>query len=73
MEKHDEQDKSFVITIGKENAAETGMEYSLVSSTYDMNGVAGRVGVFGPTRMDYSRVIPLVDYVAKTIASMLGS
>jgi len=33
--------------------------------------VSGRVGIMGPTRMNYSKVIPLVDYVAKTIAQMM--
>jgi heat-inducible transcriptional repressor len=34
--------------------------------------VVGRVGVIGPTRMAYDRVIPLVDVTAKLIASALG-
>jgi len=33
----------------------------------------GRVGLIGPKRMNYSKLVPLVDHVAKTIARMLTS
>jgi len=69
--KHDELHKNYVVTIGNENKDETTKEYSIVTATYDAGGISGRVGVLGPTRMNYSKVIPLVEYVAQTIASML--
>jgi heat-inducible transcriptional repressor len=31
------------------------------------------VGIIGPTRMNYGKVIPLVDYVAQAIAKLLSS
>jgi heat-inducible transcriptional repressor len=71
LEKHDSADRDFVITIGKENEDDKAQSYSVVTATYDVNGVKGRVGIIGPKRMQYSRVIPLVDHVAKTIARML--
>jgi len=73
LEKHDELQKGFVVTIGSENKDETTKEYSFITGTYDAEGVTGRVGIFGPTRMNYSKVIPLVDYVAQTIAKMLSA
>ncbi|MBN1398180.1 MAG: heat-inducible transcription repressor HrcA [Bacteroidetes bacterium] len=73
LEKHDELQKGFVVTIGSENKDETAKEYSFITGTYDAEGVTGRVGIIGPTRMNYSRVIPLVDYVAQTIAKMLSA
>jgi heat-inducible transcriptional repressor len=73
LEKHDELQKGFVVTIGAENKDETAKEYSFVTGIYDVEGVTGRVGVIGPTRMNYSKVIPLVDYVAQTIAKMLSA
>jgi heat-inducible transcriptional repressor len=73
LEKHDELQKGFVVTIGTENKDETTKEYSFVTAIYDVEGVTGRVGVIGPTRMNYSKVIPLVDYVAQTIAKMLSA
>jgi heat-inducible transcriptional repressor len=72
LEKHDELQKGFVVTIGSENKDETAKEYSFVTTTYDVGGVIGRVGIIGPTRMNYSKLIPLVDYVAQTIAKMLS-
>ncbi|OHC75673.1 MAG: heat-inducible transcriptional repressor HrcA [Rhodospirillales bacterium RIFCSPLOWO2_12_FULL_58_28] len=34
--------------------------------------VVGAIGVVGPTRMNYARIIPMVDYTAKLISRMLG-
>jgi heat-inducible transcriptional repressor len=31
----------------------------------------GAVGVIGPTRIDYARIIPMVDYTAKVIGSRI--
>jgi heat-inducible transcriptional repressor len=73
LEKHDESQKGFVVTIGAENKDETTKEYSFVTATYDVGGVTGRVGIIGPTRMNYGKVIPLVDYVAQAIAKMLST
>ncbi|HEY6953213.1 MAG TPA: heat-inducible transcriptional repressor HrcA [Bacteroidota bacterium] len=73
LEKHDIPNKDFVITIGAENQETKAQDYSLVTATYNVNGVTGRVGIMGPTRMNYSKLIPLVDHVAKTIAELLAS
>jgi heat-inducible transcriptional repressor len=72
LEKHDSAEQDFVITIGKENDDKT-QGYSVVTAIYDIRGVSGRVGVIGPKRMPYSKVVPIVDYVAKAVARMLGS
>jgi heat-inducible transcriptional repressor len=71
LEKHEGQEQNFVVTIGAENKDDSVNNYSLVTATYNVDGVSGRVGIMGPTRMNYSKVIPLVDYVAKTIAQMM--
>ncbi len=71
LEKHDELAKDFVVTIGAENNDATAQDYSVVTATYNVNGAMGRVGVIGPKRMNYSRLIPLVEHVAKTIVAML--
>ena len=45
---------------------------SLVTSTYEADGkVLGVLGVIGPTRMEYNRVIPVVDVTAKLLSSAL--
>lgn len=71
LEKHDVQEQQFVVTIGAENQDNNANNYSIVTATYNVDGVTGRVGIIGPTRMNYSKVIPLVDHVAKTIAEMM--
>lgn len=73
LQKHDELQKDFVVTIGAENRDDSAKDYSLVTSTYNIDGINGRVGIIGPTRMNYSQVIPLVDYVAQIIVEMLSS
>ena len=73
LEKHEELDKDFVITIGQENEDDKAKDYSILTATYNVEGVRGRVGIIGPKRMDYGKVIPLVDFVAQSIAKMLGT
>jgi heat-inducible transcriptional repressor len=71
LEKHENIDKNFAVTIGSENDDSKAKEYSVVSATYDLDGIKGRVGIIGPKRMDYAKVIPLVDHVAKLVARMM--
>ena len=48
-------------------------EVSVVTSPYEVDGqVVGTVGVIGPTRMAYDRVIPIVDVTAKLLSSALS-
>jgi heat-inducible transcriptional repressor len=48
-------------------------ECSLVSAPYSVNGqVVGTLGVVGPTRMAYERVVPIVDITAKLLSSALS-
>ncbi len=71
LEKHEGAAKDFVITIGAENNESRAQDYSVVTATYNIDGVTGRVGLIGPKRMNYGKLVPLVDHVAKTIARML--
>jgi heat-inducible transcriptional repressor len=61
------------IYIGEESGYQVLERCSLVTSAYRANGkVLGVVGVIGPTRMAYERVIPLVDATARLISSALN-
>ncbi len=61
------------IFIGGESGAMPVDECSLVTAPYEVNGqVVGTVGVIGPTRMAYDRVIPIVDITAKLLSSALS-
>jgi heat-inducible transcriptional repressor len=73
LEKHEDSDKTAVVTIGSENDERKAKDYSIVSATYEMEGVTGRVGIIGPKRMEYAKLIPLVDHVAMLVAKMMRS
>ncbi|HEX8233046.1 MAG TPA: heat-inducible transcriptional repressor HrcA [Caulobacteraceae bacterium] len=63
------------IFIGAETRLFSLSGSSLVAAPY-MSGprrVLGAIGVIGPTRLNYARVIPLVDYTAKVLGRMLES
>ncbi len=62
------------IFIGEESGYEVLDDCSVVTSTYkDDNRTLGVLGVIGPTRMAYERVIPIVDLTARMLSSALNS
>ena len=63
------------VFIGAENQMMMEMEgVSAVMSSYGgENKPLGALGVIGPSRMDYVKVIPVVDYTAQLISSILES
>jgi len=64
--------KGVQIAIGSESQIQEMETCSLVTSTYGCAGqVWGALGVIGPRRMNYSKVIPLVDYSAKLLTEIL--
>ena len=62
------------IFIGSENKLFSLSGSSLVVSPYRdaQQQIVGVLGVIGPTRLNYARVIPMVDYTAKVVSHMLG-
>jgi heat-inducible transcriptional repressor len=61
------------IFIGNESGLVSLDECSVVTAPYEVDGqVVGTVGVIGPTRMAYERVIPIVDITAKLLSSALS-
>ena len=70
MSEHAEGVKIF---IGGESQLVPLDECSIVTAPYEVDGkVMGTVGVIGPTRMAYERVIPIVDVTAKLVSSALS-
>jgi heat-inducible transcriptional repressor len=64
--------KGVRIAIGSESQVQEMETCSLVTSTYGCGGIIwGALGVIGPRRMNYSRIIPLVDYSAKLLTEIL--
>ncbi|HNW43424.1 MAG TPA: heat-inducible transcriptional repressor HrcA [Elusimicrobiales bacterium] len=61
------------VTIGSENSIKEFKNFSLVSSSYCLNDKAvGLVGILGYKRMEYPRMISLVDTVSSMMEDMLG-
>jgi heat-inducible transcriptional repressor len=68
------QAQGLQIFIGEESGYEVLDECSVVTSPYEVEGqVVGVLGVIGPTRMAYERVIPIVDVTAKMLGAALKS
>jgi heat-inducible transcriptional repressor len=62
------------IFIGQESGYQILDDYSVVTAPYSSaKGVVGVLGVIGPTRMAYERVIPIVDLTAKVLGAALNS
>ena len=65
--------EGITVYIGSEAGLEEMNGFSIVASTYG-NGISslGTVGIIGPTRMDYSQVIPLVTTAAEAVSENLS-
>lgn len=63
------------IFIGTENKMFDHAGWSMVISPYKSpdNRIIGAIGVIGPTRLNYGRIIPVVDYTARIMGRLIGS
>ena len=60
------------ILIGEESEATASGSLGMVATLYFRDSRrAGAVGVVGPSRMDYQRIVPVVEYVGDTLTQML--
>ncbi len=65
--------KEMRIFIGTESSFSSAGDVTVIASPYGAEErVLGAVGVIGPTRMNYQRVIPLVNFTAATLSKVLG-
>jgi heat-inducible transcriptional repressor len=65
-------DADFRILIGKENTTMELVGSSLVATHYEIAGErAGTVGLIGPIRLDYAKIIPHLEYFADTLGKLL--
>ncbi len=62
------------IFIGAESGlfGSTGMSMVVAPARNAQDRIVGAIGVIGPTRINYGRVIPVVDYTARVIGKLLG-
>lgn len=72
FEKNNEiSNQNVFITIGSENQSDKLEEYSLVTKEYKAGEMVGKLGVVGPKRMEYSKIVAIVDYVSKMLTDYL--
>ncbi len=70
------REEGITVTIGDENSDESMKGCSLITATYHIDGrLVGRLGVIGPTRMNYSEITSIVEYVTNNISNtfMIGA
>lgn len=61
------------ITIGKENGLDVMRSSSMVTANYYVGDrVMGKLGIIGPTRMDYSRAVAKIDRISKYLDKILN-
>jgi heat-inducible transcriptional repressor len=67
------EEEGIHVIIGGENDVREMRDMSIITSTYkiDRNNY-GVLGVIGPLRMNYSRIIPIVNYTAKAVTDVLN-
>ena len=63
------------IFIGSENKLFSMSGSSMIAAPFrdPSQKIVGVVGVIGPTRLNYARVVPMVDYTAKVVSRILES
>ena len=59
------------VTIGAENPDARLSDFTLVTSSYEAGGVKGVIGVMGPTRMPYDKIIGLVEHTSRLVEGLL--
>ena len=70
---HDLESDRLVIHIGRENKHTNLNDCSVVTRGYKTRkGLSGRLGVIGPKRMAYEKVIPTIEVLADAVSDMLG-
>lgn len=69
----DVDEEGISVKIGSEIGIEEFKDCSIVAATYRFNeDNIGRIGVLGPTRMDYGKIVSVVDYIRKTLTDLFS-
>lgn len=59
------------ITIGSEHADQRLTDFTLVTSSYRVGDLTGVIGVIGPTRMPYDKIIGLVEHTSRLVEGLM--
>lgn len=60
------------VTIGAENADPRFNAFTIVTSSYRRGGLTGVIGVMGPTRMPYDKVLALVEHTSRMVEDLVS-
>jgi len=60
------------ISIGKENSERQAEELTIVSTPYYVGNMVGKIGIFGPKRMDYEHAVRVINYMADSLSAKLS-
>ncbi len=68
-----DRESGMIVTIGSENDLEPLKDYSIITATYSVNGrPVGKLGVVGPTRMKYSEITSVIEYLTQNLDRTFG-
>lgn len=63
------RDDGMIVTIGSENTEEAMQDSTMITATYHVDGqLVGKIGVIGPTRMKYSKITSIVEYLTDNLS-----
>lgn len=63
------RDDGMIVTIGDENLDLSMKDCSLITATYHVDGkLIGKIGVIGPTRMNYSEITSVMEYLTNNLS-----
>ncbi|HEX3128725.1 MAG TPA: heat-inducible transcriptional repressor HrcA [Thermoanaerobaculia bacterium] len=61
------------VLIGEDSDLTSELDFSLVATPYGVGDrTLGTLGIFGPSRMEYQKIIPLVDFLGETLSRALA-
>ena len=66
-----DDNRKIVVKIGDENRDLNIQHCSLVTTSYHVGSASGTLGIIGPTRMRYSKIIPIVDFMSQVLSNVL--
>ena len=71
LDKYDKIKNQVYISIGSENKNKKLDDYSLITKEYRFGDISGTLGVIGPKRMEYPKIVAIVDYMSKMLTEIL--
>lgn len=66
------EDNEISVLIGHENPFEEFSDCSMAVLSYNISGKSGRIALVGPTRMDYSKAVSMLEYVKEELTNNFG-